>query len=141
MKGSLRQLAVLIAALAVLAACGDANPLADTQWRLIELGEEGSPDTVVVGNLDVQFSETEIGGWSGCNAYAAKYTVRGDKLRLTELGWTEAGCPSEALFRQEQRIEDSLIAMERFEVSGNRLTLQSKGGQVLILEITGVRLE
>jgi len=39
-------------------------------------------------------------------------------LRLDDLGWTEAVCPSRALFRQEQRMQDSLATVERFEVSG-----------------------
>ena len=53
---------------------------------------------------------------------------------LTELEWTEAGCPSEALFQQEQRLQALLVTVERFELSEQRLTLYGEGGQVLIFE-------
>ena len=56
------------------------------------------------------------------------------ELRLDELSWTERGCPSQALFRQEQRVQDSLATVERVEVSGERLTLYGEGGRVLVLE-------
>ena len=139
MTPSLRSLAILLAAIAVLAACvGKANPLAETDWVLIELGDAGSPDPVVAGSsADVQFSENGVGGWTGCNAYSGRYTVRGHHLRLADLEWNEAGCPSDALFRQEQRIQDSLATIQRFEVSGGRLTLHSQGGQVLIFDRAG----
>ncbi len=133
-------LAVLLVALAfLLAACGgDGNPLADTDWVLVELGDADDPDAAVAGSSpDVQFSETGLGGWTGCNSYSGEYNVRDDELRLADLGWTEAGCPSDALFRQEQRMQDSLAAIERFEVSGNRLTLYGEGGQVLVFERAG----
>ncbi len=144
MTPTIRHLTILLTVLAVIAACGsDAdNPLADTDWVLIELGDAGNPDAAFGGyTVDMQFSENEVGGWTGCNAFGGEYTVRGDELRLADLGWTEAGCPTDPLFRQEQRIQDSLIAIERFEASGNRLTLHSEGGQVLIFVIAGTRLE
>ena len=34
-------------------------------------------------------------------------------------------------------MQDSLAAVERFEVSGDRLTLHSEGGQVLVLDPVG----
>ena len=39
-----------------------------------------------------------------------------------------------ALFRQEQLIQESLLTVERFEVSDERLTLHSAGGQALVFE-------
>ena len=58
-------------------------------------------------------------------------------LRLDELAWTEAGYPSQALFRQEQRMQDLLATVERFEVSGQQLTPHSEGGQALVFERAG----
>ena len=114
------------------------NPLADTEWRLIELGKADSPAAVVGGNPTAEFSTTaDMTGWTGCNSYDARYSVRQSELRLDDLGWTEAKCPSQALFRQEQRMQDSLATVERFEVSGERLTLHSEGGQALVFERVG----
>ena len=122
----------------LLAACGSGeNPLADTEWRLVALGDAGAP-AAVGGDPTAEFtSATEMTGWTGCNAYDARYRVRGSELRLEDLRWTEAGCPSDALFRQEQRMQDSLATVERFELSGERLTLHSEGGQVLVFERAG----
>lgn len=126
-------------ALLLLAACGGGeNPLAGTEWRLVALGDAGAPAAVVGGAPTAEFtSETEMTGWTGCNAYGARYRVRGPELRLDDLRWTEAGCPSQALFRQEQRMQDSLAAVERFELSGERLTLHGEDGHVLVFERAG----
>ena len=59
------------------------------------------------------------------------------ELRLDELTWTEAGCPSQALFRQEQRMQDALATVERFEVSSERLTLHSEGRHASVFELVG----
>ena len=122
----------------LLAACGSGeNPLAETEWRLVALGDAGAPAAVVGGDATAEFTAAEMTGWTGCNSYGARYRVRGSELRLDDLRWTEAGCPSEALFRQEQRMQDSLATVERFEVAGERLTLHSEGAQVLVFERAG----
>ena len=123
----------------LLAACGSGeNPLAGTEWRLVALGNAGAPAGVVGGDATAEFTTaSDMTGWTGCNSYAARYRVRDSELRLDDLRWTEAGCPSEALFRQEQRMQDSLAAVERFELSGERLTLHSEGGQVLVFQRAG----
>ena len=123
----------------LLAACGSGeNPLAGTEWRLVALGNAGAPAGVVGGDATAEFTTaTDMTGWTGCNSYAVRYRVRDAELRLDDLGWTEAGCPSRALFRQEQRMQDSLATVERFELSGERLTLHSEGGQVLVFERAG----
>ena len=128
----------------LLAACGaEGNPLADTElanteWRLVALGDANAPAEVVGGDPTAKFTTaTDMTGWTGCNSYGATYTARESELRLDDLTWTEAGCPSQALFRQEQRMQDSLATVERFEVLGKRLTLHSEGGQALVFERVG----
>ena len=121
----------------LLAACGDGdgNPLANSAWRLVALGDADALAEVVGGDPTAEFTTvTDMTGWTGCNAYGARYRVGDSELRLDELTWTEAGCPSQALFRQEQRMQDSLATVERFEVSGERLTLLSESGQAMVFE-------
>ena len=114
------------------------TPLANTEWRLVALGNADAPAEVGEGNPTAEFTTaTDMTGWTGCNAYAAKYSARESELRLDDLTWTEAGCPSQALFRQEQRIQDSLATVARFEVLGEHLTLHSEGEQVLVFERVG----
>ena len=123
----------------LLAACGSQeDPLADTEWRLVALGDAAAPAEVVDGNATAEFTAAgDMKGLTACNSYSASYRVRDSELRLEDLGWTEAGCPTDALFRQEQRMQDSLATVERFEVSGERLTLHSEGGQALVFERVG----
>ena len=130
---------LLLLFFALLSACGSVvSPLADTEWRLVALGDADAPTLVVGGDPTASFTTaTEMTGWTGCNSYGARYTAREPELRLDDLSWTEAGCPSQALFQQEQRMQDSLATVERFEVSEDRLTLYSEGGQVLVFERVG----
>ena len=123
----------------LLVACGsEGNTLANTEWRLLALGVADAPAEVVGGNATAEFTTArDMTGWTGCNSYAARYRAGESELRLDDLEWTEAGCPSHALFQQEQRMQDSLATVERFEVSGERLTLHSEGGQVLVFKRVG----
>ena len=127
---------LLLGFVLILVACGsEENPLAGTEWRLVALGNADAPDEVVGGNPTAEFTTAaDMTGWTGCNSYGARYSARESELRLDDLGWTEAGCPSQALFQQEQRMQDSLATVERFEVSGERLTIHSEGGQVLVFQ-------
>ena len=124
----------------LLVACGsEGNPLADTEWRLVALGNADAP-AEVEGDATAEFTAAgDMKGFTACNSYSARYRARGSELRLDDLGWTEAGCPSRALFQQEQRMQDSLATVERFEVSGERLTLHSEDGQALVFERAGRR--
>ena len=123
----------------LLIACGSqGNPLANTEWRLVALGDAGASAELVAGNPTAEFATAkDMTGWTGCNAFGARYRVRESELRLDELTWTEAGCPSQALFRQEQWMQDLLATVERFEFSGERLTLHSEGGQALVFQRIG----
>ena len=117
---------------------GEENPLAGTAWRLIlTLSSAHPPSDVVGGDPTAEFTATDMTGWTGCNSYRARYSVQGEELRLDDLVWTEAGCPSHELFQQEQRVQDSLVTVEQFEISGERLTLHSEGGQALVFERVG----
>ncbi len=117
---------------------GEENPLAGTEWRLaLVLGSAEPPANVVGGDPTAEFTATDMTGWTGCNSYGARYSIQGEELRLDDLWWTEAGCPSQELLRQEQRIQDSLATVEEFEISGDRLTLHSEGGQALVFERVG----
>ena len=99
------------------------------------MGDADALTEVVAGNPTAKFTAaTDMTGWTGCNAYGARYSLEESHLRLDELTWTEAGCPSQALFRQEQRMQDLLATVESFEVSEERLTLHSEGGQALVFE-------
>ena len=138
MPSTLRKLALALALIA-LAGCGDwasyPLPLADTEWRLVELGEIDR--TAAAGGANIKFTTAaDMSGWTGCNAYDGRYSVRGSELLIEDLYSTEAGCPSDALFRQEQLMQTVLSAVRRFEIEGDRLTLHGGGKQLLVFERT-----
>lgn len=123
----------LLGVVMLAAACDrEVNPLAGTTWQLAALGDVQRP-AAVVGEATARFTTAaDLTGWTGCNAYGANYRVRGTELHLDELKWTERGCPSDALFRQEQRMQAALATVTRFELDGDRLTLHSDSGHILI---------
>ena len=129
---------LILGFLFLLAACGNGGiPLSETEWRLVALGNSDAPDDVE-GNATVKFTTaTDMTGWTGCNAYGARYSARESELRLDELPWTEASCPSMDLFGQEQRMQDLLATVKRFEISEEQLTLHSEGGQTPVFERVG----
>ena len=121
----------------LLAACGAEAPWTPTEWRLVALGDADAPAEVVGGDPTVRFTtETDMTGWTGCNSYGARYSARQSELRLDDLQWQEAGCPSDALFQQEQRMQELLATVVWYEITGegDRLTIHSEGGQVLVFE-------
>ncbi|MYD94464.1 MAG: META domain-containing protein [Chloroflexi bacterium] len=117
----------LLAVVMLAAACGsDSNPFVGSAWRLVALGPAASP-AAAIGDATIEFTTTaDVTGWTGCNAYGAAHQAGELKLRLDDLIWTEAGCPSEALFRQEQRMQDALATVERFEVGGTTHAAQRR---------------
>ena len=92
---------LLLGLVFLLTACDTGgNPLADTEWGLVALGHADAPSEVVGGDATARFTTaTDMTGWMGCNSYGPRYSVRGSKLRLADLMWTEAGCPTQVLFR------------------------------------------
>ena len=65
---------LLVAVLLVGCAEGDGNPLANTEWRLVALGDADAPAEVVGGDPTARFTTaTDMTGWTGCNAYGASY--------------------------------------------------------------------
>ena len=111
--------------------------MSNTRWRLVELGEAYSLAAVLGDSVTADFSALNMSGGTGCNSYSATYGVRESELRLDNLMWTERGCLSQALFRQEQQILRALATVKSFEVSVKRLTVHSEGEQLLIFERAG----
>ena len=71
----------------LLVACGnEGNPLADTEWRLVALGDADAPTEVVEGNATAEFTAAgDMKGLTACNSYSARYRARESELRLDNL--------------------------------------------------------
>ena len=64
----------------LLVACGaEGSPLADTEWRLVSLGNADAP-AEVGGNATAEFTAAgDMNGLTACNFYTAGYSVRGSE--------------------------------------------------------------
>lgn len=106
---------------------------------MVEVGDPDGRDPAI-GEVAAEFTAAgDLAGWTGCNSFAARYSARGEDLQLAGLGWTEAGCPSQAMFWQEQRIQHSLATIEGFAIDEDRLLIESEGGWLLVFELVGRR--
>lgn len=103
------------------------QPLAGKSWKLVSVG-----DGRAIGRADVEFSgESGISGWTECNSYDGRFSASGSFFTIEELKWTEAGCPSRALFTQESLYTDLLVDAKGFPIGGSNLTITSSDGQTI----------
>ena len=117
-------LGLLMLSAFLLAACGPADPLDGTTWRLDSYGKAISLDE---WNFTATFKEGEISGNALCNFYAATYEVRGNRITFDYLMITEEECT-----RQESDIIDYFYEAERFELEDDQLRIYRADGDALI---------
>ena len=122
----------------VLAAAACSAPdsmLDDTKWFLRSYGEQNNleaiiEDTEITATFDS--AEGEVSGSGGCNTYFARYEVKGSKLSILEMAWTEMDCVSpEGVMAQEQEILSILANAQSFQADDTTLTILCSGGQQL----------
>ena len=127
-----------IGLLALVISCtGGDESLRGTSWTLVALGPVSAPQPALEGSgATISFSEggNDITGLTGCNSYRGRYKAGGESFTMTELSWTEAGCPSTGLFEQERAMKDILIGALRYASDELRLTIESADGRVLVFE-------
>ncbi len=129
-------LALGVLALAV-ACAGTDQSLPDTSWTLVALGPVSAPQPALEGHaatLTFSGEGRRITGSTGCNSYRGSYRADGESFTVTELSWTEAGCPAPGLFEQESAMTDILAGARRYSSGPSRLTIESADGRVLVFE-------
>jgi heat shock protein HslJ len=112
------------------------NPLANTSWQLEAFGDAGNPQPVLAGSeVTMTFSGAEsVGGRSGCNSYGGKYTIDGAKITFSAIASTEMACESQKVMEQEAQFQQALLAVENYQLAGDRLELTYAGTKVLRLK-------
>lgn len=120
-----------------LASCGilpgnEEASLRGTSWKLISYGRklpiEGK-------SMTANFDGIEISGSASCNHYFGAYKIKGDQIRIEELGWTEMACMDpEGIMNQEQVIMNMLSNSDTFTLQGDRLEIKPTTGESLIFE-------
>ena len=77
-------------------------------------------------------TKSEVSGSAGCNTYFAGYEVRGSKLSIFEMAFTEMACVSpEGVMEQEQEFLTILSDAQSFQVDDTTLAIFCSGGKQL----------
>ena len=114
----------------------DPGAFTNTSWQLESLGDAGNPQPVLAGSeVTMTFSALErVGGRSGCNSYRGKYTTDGARITFSGIASTKMACEPQQLMEQETQFQQALLAVERYELTGDHLELTYGGTKVLRLK-------
>ena len=110
--------------------------LTETRWELITAYDVDYRATEDQPVPFILLSETNnsIKGSSGCNNFAGTYMLSNNTLQLGPLAMTMMACIDNELMETERRFTQALDKMDRYEISGDRLTGYEGDRQILILE-------
>jgi heat shock protein HslJ len=136
MRRPLSLLAVLALAVAACGGNGSGGDPTANPW-LLESGTlngesipmvDGHPITLVF-DADLE----EAGGVSACNNYFGGYTLSGNQLTFGDLGSTMMACTPDEVMDSESQYLAALGLVGRFNVSGERLTLEGDGVELVFV--------
>ncbi len=105
-------------------------PLADTNWRLTQLGDEMIP--VAAGEpvgMQLQSQNTRVVGFSGCNRMFGAYALDGQSLKFAQVGGTKMACADQGRMRLEQRYLEMFSSAAGWRISGQTLELLDAQGK------------
>lgn len=114
----------------------DAAALVGTEW-IVDGFVAGNLDIALVpdANPTVAFSADEpaISGTTGCNSYFASIDYGTDgEVTIGGVGQTEMACFPDDVMDQEQQFTQALSTIRVYDIDGDRLTLASADGSVII---------
>jgi heat shock protein HslJ len=108
-----------------------ATPLADTQWKLVQLGGADVVITPPQKPVTLSFSPEgkRIAGSAGCNSYLGTFTDDHGRLHLSPGNMTMMACIDPASSRERKFIA-MLRSADGYRISGGFLLLTSNGKTV-----------
>ncbi len=104
------------------------SPLANTQWKLIQLGGQSIVITPPSRPMTLAFSPegTRIAGSAGCNSYLGTFSDDHGTLNLDPGGMTLLSCADKSNQREHKFVE-MLRSANGYRVQGNFLVLTENG--------------
>lgn len=115
---------------------GDTEPykrLNETKWVLTSL-----IDNHIIKGTDITltFTQDSFNGFTGCNYYGSKYTVKGGgTIAISEIESTVQDCiKPTGIMEQEALYLDVLQNVDTYTIEGNKLIISTKDGQVLVYQ-------
>ena len=112
------------------------DSLAGTRWNVVNFNNGGAIVTLAPGtSITMNFGvDGQVTGNSGCNSFAAGYTVNGSALSITQPGGTQQFCESPAgVMEQEASFQTALPTAASFRINGNQLEIQNNAGQIIVV--------
>ncbi|MCS7080577.1 MAG: META domain-containing protein [Chloracidobacterium sp.] len=106
--------------------------LSGRRWTLTKL--EGKPVNTAEPFLEFDASTLRVTGSDGCNRFAGRYDIRGDRIKFFQLAGTKRACLDEAVRKLEMRFNRALPKVNRFVVRDNQLLLYN--GRQLLMTLT-----
>ncbi|MFC1905521.1 META domain-containing protein [Chloroflexota bacterium] len=97
------------------------------KWFLRSYGEQNNlkaiiEDTEITATFNS--SEGDVSGSGGCNTYFARYEVKGSKLSIVEMAFTEMACISpKGVMEQEQEFLSFLSNAQSFQADDTALMI------------------
>ena len=119
-------------------AAGPGTPLAGTYWKLTSIGADAYDHDGEQAEPHLKFDGESgtVSGQTGCNSFSGGYEtssdMRGAMLELGNLAVTMRACTSG--MEIERAYLDGLGAVNRYEISGNTLTLYADDERLLGFE-------
>lgn len=140
-------LAALVAAVVVLAACGDSTVVADgggeaplvdrldgREFWSTAVTTDGDPVELVDGTrIAVRFTTDSVSASAGCNSMGATATFDGQVLVTGAIAMTEIGCDP-ARHDQDEMVASLLASRPTVELDGDRLALVGTDLRVELLD-------
>ena len=110
---------------------GASDPLANTQWTLVSIGQAGTETPVPQGaSPTIQFDESQrASGFSGCNTFGGGYQVQDGRLIFDQLVSTLIACQDQKVMDLEQRYLKAIQSAGEFTLSGDQLVIQYDNDQ------------
>jgi len=120
--------------LVFLVACGASQltleELGKNEWKLISLDNQ---DPVSESTVTLNFYADNLNGTTGCNAYSARYELKGDKISILELVVTEQACENPPGIMEQERIYTEFLRnAARILVEDDQLMLLAEDEHFLL---------
>lgn len=102
--------------------------LADVTWTLVSYGAPEAPVTVIPeAPITAIFSETGVGGSSGCNTYGGGFLYNSGALTFNQLISTLMAC-AENIMAQETAYINALTTATSYQIVNGQLIIAYTGG-------------
>lgn len=111
--------------------------LEDRKWVLESIRDRKTFVPIKGAFINFDAAKGSAGGNSGCNVFGGEYTIKGEKIDITDIVSTMRACIEDDKMAIERDFFDGLRTANRYEISDGRLRFYR--GKTLLLTLRGER--